>query len=160
NMIILNSQNDSLESKLAAGDLHLWRHPHHKENGDFMLVIAYMLTRNPFWKNSKVCLKVLIDSELHRQQPLEHFQELGRIRRVPIHVETLVIADPNKDYLKYVSVVSKRASLVFLSLAPPPLERLTEPYHRYLKSMVAFSQEFPSVALVLSSKFTPMQDIF
>ncbi len=160
NMVILNSQNDCLESKLVGGDLHLWWHPYHKENGDLMLVLAYMLTRNSLWKKAKVCLKVLVDSELHRQHAFDQFQELSRIRRLPLNIEILVAANPTQDYLKYISSFSKSASVVFLSLAPPSVERSIEDYHTYLKSMVNFSQEFPSVALVLSSKSTPLNDIF
>ncbi len=160
NMVILNSQNDSLESRLPSGDLHLWWHPYHKENGDFMLVLTYMLTRNSFWKKSKICLKALVESELDRQHALEQFEELIRNRRVPVDVEILVTSDPGKDYLKYISTFSNQASLVFLSLAPPSKDVSTEEYNAYLKSMVNFSQEFPSVVLVLSSEFTPLQDIF
>ncbi len=160
NMIILNSQNDSLESKFSLGDLHVWWHPYHKENGDFMLMIAYMLTRNSFWKKSKICLKVLVDSELDRQKAFNQFQELSQMRRIPMQIEILVAGDPSKDYLKYVSTFSKSASLVFLSLAPPSSDENTPEYQEYLRSMTDFSREFPSVALVLSSKFTPLKDIF
>lgn len=159
NMVILNSRNDSLASRLAAGDLHLWWHPCHKENGDFMLVLAYMLTRNSLWKKSKVCLKVLVDSEFKKQETLEHFQELSRVRRLPVQIEILVAANPVDDYLKYVSKYSEGAGLVFLSLAPPSSAEASEEYQDYLKSMVNFSQEFPSVALVMSSEFTPFKDI-
>lgn len=159
NMVILNSQNDSLDSRLQGGDLHVWWHPKHKENGELMLVIAYMLTRNSLWKKAKVCLKVLVDSELERQQAFEEFQQLSRTRRMPLDIEILVTLSPSKDYLKYVASHSNSASIVFLSLAPPSPDKSLEEYNSYLKSMVDFSEEFPSVALVMSSEFTPLNDV-
>lgn len=159
NMMILNSKNDGLESQFVSGDLHLWWHPAHKENGDLMLVIAYMLTCNSLWKNAKICLKVLVDTEFRRQHAFEQFQELARIRRLPLDIDVLVATDPAQDYLKYVSSFSKNASIVFLSLAPPSEGESIEEYNAYLKSMINFSQEFPSVALVLSSESTPFKDI-
>ncbi|MBA3722672.1 MAG: hypothetical protein H0W88_09770 [Parachlamydiaceae bacterium] len=159
NMVILNSQNDSLDSRFVGGDLHVWWHPHHKENGDLMLVIAYMLTRHTLWKKAKVCLKVLVESEIDRARVLEEFKELSRIRRLSLNIEILVTDDPVNNYLKYVTAISKDASIVFLSLAPPLSETPVEEYYTYLKSMVSFSKEFPSVGLVLSSEFTPLNDV-
>lgn len=159
NMVILNSQNDSLESRLIAGDLHIWWNPNHQENGDFMLILAYMLTRNNLWRKAKIFLKTIVDNEFKRQETYDYFSELSRILRMPFEIEIYVSENPKRDYLGYISNFSKEASLVFLSLAAPSSKIETEDYQSYLKSMVVFSQEFPSVALVLSSKFNPHRDI-
>ncbi|MGK5594095.1 MAG: hypothetical protein ACSNEK_01895 [Parachlamydiaceae bacterium] len=159
NMVILNSENETLDSKLDAGDIHIWWHPSHKGNGEFMLVLAYMLTRNPQWKKARICLKALVKNEIARQAAFEEFQLLSKTKRLPFEIEVLVTPSPSDEYLKYVPTFSKDAGLIFLSLAPPSQETSSIEYVSYLKSITEFTQEVPTAALVLSSEFTPLQTI-
>ncbi|KAF3363400.1 putative bumetanide-sensitive Na-K-Cl [Chlamydiales bacterium STE3] len=159
NMVILNSENESLDSKIHAGDIHIWWHSSHKGNGEFMLVLAYMLTRNPQWRRAKICLKALVSNEMQRQKAFEEFEELSQAKRIPFDIEILVSHKPDEEYLNFVPNFSKNAGLIFLSLAPPSQETSSAEYVAYLKSITEFSQEFPTAALVLSSEFTPLQNI-
>ena len=158
NMVILNSQNDLIDSKMPAGDIHIWWDSSHKKNGEFMLILAYMLNRDSQWKKSKICLKMIVSCELQRQQTLLEFKELSRSRRLSLHIEILVSTHPKEDYLKYVSNFSQDASLVFLSLEYPR-EDSTDAYSSYLGSMTSFSKEMPTVVLVQSSESTPLQNV-
>lgn len=159
NMVILNSENASLESKISTGDIHVWWHPSHKGNGEFMLVLAYMLTRNPQWKRAKICLKAFVNCEMQRQFAIAEFELLSKTKRIPLHIDVLVAPNPSEDYLKYVSSFSKDAGLIFLSLAPPAEETSSSEYVEYLKKIISFSQDVPKAALVLSSEFTPFHNI-
>lgn len=159
NMVILNSENESLESKIPTGDIHVWWHPSHEGNGEFMLVLSYMLTRNPEWKKAKICLKAFVACETERQQAIAEFELLSKDKRIPFQIDVLVAPNPSQDYLKYVSTFSKDAGLIFLSLAPPEEETSSLEYADYLKTIIGFSQDVPAAALVLSSKFTPLQNI-
>lgn len=159
NMVIINSENESLESKIPTGDIHVWWHPSHKGNGEFMLVLAYMLTRNPEWKKAKICLKAFVPCETMRQQAIADYENLSQEKRIPLQIDVLVSPQPSQEYLKYVSTFSSDAGLIFLSLAPPAEETSSIEYAEYLKNILRFSQDVPAAALVLSSEFTPLQNI-
>lgn len=157
NMIILNSKNDSIDYRISSGDIHVWWDPSHMENGELMLVLAYMLTRNPHWKKAKICLKTIVSCETKRQEAMLKFQKLAETKRLPLHIEVLVAPFPDQEYLNFVSSFSKEASLIFLSLAPPASDNPYQDYAAYLKSMKEFSQRFPATALVMNSANTNLQ---
>lgn len=159
NFLILNSENDSMESKITPGDIHIWWPSAHKDDGALMLVLAYMLNRNSEWKKAKLCLKTIVSSELNRQEALLKFQELSRAKRIPLDIEILVSTHPEEDYLTYVSTFSKQAGLVFVTVAPPTTKIASAEYRAYLRSMMSFSQGFPSAVLVLSSDAAALENI-
>jgi amino acid transporter len=157
NMIILNSQMDSIDSKIPSGDIHLWWDSKNKENGELMTVLAYMLKRNKAWKKAKICLKTIVSCELERAKVQKEFEELSHEKRIPIDIQIFVSSNPEEDYLKYPTSFSKDAALTMLNLAPPTLE--TAEYAQYLKQLVNFSQEFKHMAFVLSAENTPLRNI-
>lgn len=159
NFLILNSQDDTIESKIPPGDIHIWWHSSHKDNGEFMLILAYMLNRNSEWKRAKICLKSIVSSELIRQEKLKEFQEISTVKRIPLEIEILVSPNPDEDYLEYAATFSKNASLALLSVEPPTTKASSDEYRAYLSSMMSFSQQFTPAVLVLGSKFTPSENI-
>lgn len=159
NIVILNGQKETMEPINISGNIHVWWDAANRANGEFMLVLAYMMNRNYYLKKSKICLHVIVSCELERKKALDEFTELARTKRLPLKIEILVSANPQEDYLKYITSFSSEASFVFLSLDPPSKEKAPHDYATYLKSMVSFSQKHPSMVLVQGSISTPTQNI-
>lgn len=153
NLVILNDTNP------ASGDIHVWWDNARQQNGDFMLVLAYMLQRNPAWNKARICVNAIVPSELQRQAKLEEFRELGIKRRLPFHVEVYVCSNPEQELPAMIATLSKEAAIVFTGFRPPLQDEPMEAYARYLKTIFQTADAFPPTALVLSSDFTPLENI-
>lgn len=157
NMVVLN-ENQGLTVH-STGDIHVWWDATCKDNSELMLVFAYMLTRNPRWKKSKICLKAIVASEILREKTKMEFQELSINKRLSLEIDILISGDREKEFPLLVSEFSKDAGILFISLSPPKQDTPTEAYTEYLKSLSQFSKDLPSVAFVLSSEHTPLENI-
>lgn len=152
NMVILRESELPLQ-----GDIHVWWDSTQQVNSEFMLVLAFMLTRNPTWKKSKICLKTVVASEILKNETIVHFKELSIAKRIPFEIEVLISANPEEEFPELVSTFSKQAGMLFLSLHPPALERPN--YIDYLKSLSRISKELPQTAFVLSAEQTPLERV-
>lgn len=160
NMVIVNENQGMISSsQQPIGDIHVWWDANNQDNSDLMLVLAYMLKGNPAWKKAKICLKAIVSSEILREETRKQFQELSYSRRLSLDIEILISGDRDKEFTQLVSVFSKNAGILFMSLLPPPEDAIFDDYKNYLKTLSRFSCELPPVALVLSSEHTPLKTI-
>lgn len=153
NLVILNDTNP------ASGDIHVWWDNASQQNGDFMLLLAYMLQRNPAWNKARICLNAIVPSELKRQSKMEEFRELGIKRRLPFLVQVYVSAKPEEELPEMIATLSKDAAIVFTGFRPPLPEEPMENYASYLKKIFQAADACPPTALVLSSDHTPLENI-
>lgn len=153
NLVILNDTNP------ASGDIHVWWDSERQQNGDFMLLLAYMLQCNPAWNKAKICLNAIVPSELQRQSKMEEFRQLGIKRRLPFHVQVYVSAHPEQELPAMIATLSKEAAIVFTGFRPPLADEPMDNYARYLKTIFQAADAFPPTALVLSSDHTPLEHI-
>lgn len=89
-----------------------------QRNGDLMLLLAYLLTRNPEWRDAHVQIKSIVSNKLMKAQT-----ESGLKRLIPlirIEVETSVFIKPEgKTILEVIHEESKLAEVVIFGLATP-----------------------------------------
>lgn len=162
NVVILNDKNPAQNLSFVdrpLGDIHIWWDENHQANAEFMLVLAYMLQRNPAWQKAQICIKAVVPNEILRQQKVEDFKALGIKKRLHFNIEVLVSPNPEEELLELIKVFSKDAGLIFLSLRPPKFDESLEDYTAYLQMMPHSSTDFPPTALVLSSEHTPSEKI-
>ncbi|MFH1679055.1 MAG: Na-K-Cl cotransporter [Candidatus Eisenbacteria bacterium] len=97
--------------------IHVWWGGLHR-NGDLMLLLAYLLTRNPSWRGAKVQVLSLATSEVMKAQIEEH---LGRlIPQIRIDAEPMVLMKPKDVSVSdLIQEQSAKAEVVFLGLATP-----------------------------------------
>jgi amino acid transporter len=158
NMIIFNSKEESIGTKIPSGDIHVWEHLGHKSNSEFMLVLAHMLQRNPEWKKNKIHLKKIVYSEFERAQAYEEARKASIEQRLQLEIEVLV-SHSSESYGKFISQFSSDVSLVLLSLRRPQKEISDAEYETYLEEMMESVQGIPHSAFVLSSKSGPFDNI-
>jgi hypothetical protein len=156
--VVITSDSVNLSKKV--GDIHVWWNDEDTNTSEFMLVLAYMLSRNKEWKTKRICLRAIVQNEFAKESKIAELQQLSARVRLPLDIEIFVSGDPKREYTQLVQQFSAQAEFVFLSLAPPPEqdEVLTD-YHSYIHNMRNAHKDFPGVALVLSSSHTPLETI-
>ncbi|REK06723.1 MAG: amino acid permease [Planctomycetota bacterium] len=123
------------------GPIDVWWRGH--QNGDLMLLLAYLLTQNSEWRGRTIRVLRVIENEAGRDEVLEHLRELidtARIRAVP----QVVIAPDVKQAIRETSGSS---AVVFLGFTPPEEGRERASF----EEMESFAAELPRVVFVNSS---------
>ena len=163
NVILINDKNTENHPHKALshllGDIHIWWEDSMQDNTELMLVLGYLLQRNPAWRKARICLKAVASNEMMREQKLEHFKKLSLRKRLPWNTEIFLIPHPPVDTIDLVKKHSKDAGIIFISLRPPKEDETEEEYASFLQSLRDASHEYLPTAFVLSSEHTPLEKI-
>ena len=103
-----------------------------KRNGDLMLLLAYLLTRNPEWRQAKIRIKSVASNELMKGQTERFLAQLIPEIRISADVEVMIRAE-EESVVEIMHRESADADAVLLGLATPDIggeesyaERLAE----------------------------------
>ena len=89
-----------------------------QNNGDLMLLLAYLLRLNPGWRDARICVRSVAHDEEERQLQLEGLADL--LPETRIGAESEVIVKPaNRTITDIVHQTSAHADIVFLGLQEP-----------------------------------------
>jgi len=93
-----------------------WRGRQH--NGDLMLLLAYLLGRNPGWTSARIVLRTIVDDEEQKREMEARLSAM--ISEVRINAETdVVIRTGERPYSQIMHEASRDADVVFLGLMMP-----------------------------------------
>jgi solute carrier family 12 (potassium/chloride transporter), member 4/6 len=162
NVVIINDEqkkHSTLFGNKIKGDIHVWWDKCSPRNTELMLVLAYMLRKNPVSKKTGIYLMGLVANELERPQKQEEFNELINRNRLKIKTHVLVSPDSMQTDLTLVKSFSSQAAMIFLSMRPSEANESLEDYESYFQTLPHKSQEFPPVALVMSAQQTNLQEV-
>lgn len=164
NVVIINDEQKKqfsqvLSRKKLKGDIHVWWDDHSPRNTELMLVLAYMLRKNPVWRQTEICLLGLVGNDAMRQQKQEEFDALIKRNRLRIKIRVLVSDGSTQNDLPFIKAFSAQASMVFLSMRAPKIDETLEDYAHYFQTLPHKSQDFPPVALVMSASQTNLQEV-
>jgi hypothetical protein len=103
-----------------------------QRNGDLMLLLAYLLSRNPEWRNARIQIMSIASNQMSKQQTETMLAKL--IPEIRIEAEVEVMAKPeDTSVVELIHARSASADLVILGLGMPAegqeegyAERLTE----------------------------------
>lgn len=161
NLVIMNDDSKMTDdNKGVHKDIHLWWDDSTPDNSDLMLVLAYMLQRNPSWKKKRIFVKAIVPDEMQKKSKYEQFQRLSIEKRLPMEVEVYVSSFEIQSRMDLVKEFSKDAEIVLMSLSHPPApgENVDE-YIDYLHILSQNMEALPSLVLALSSEHTPLDVI-
>lgn len=117
-----------------------------QNNGDMMLLFAYLVSVNPEWSGAEICVRSMATSEMmqyHIEQNLDRMLEENRIR-----ARTVITPwDPSGNVQELIQEQSRDADLVFLGLREP--EPGTE--LEYADRLTTLVGDLPTVVLVRSA---------
>ena len=89
-----------------------------QRNGDLMLLLAYLLTRNPEWRRSRIQVLSIASNELMKTQTEYFLEQL--IPEIRIEAEPRVILKPkDKPVMEIIHEESSEADVVIFGLATP-----------------------------------------
>lgn len=89
-----------------------------KRNGDLLLLLAYLLTRNPEWRNARIRILSIASNELMKDQTERFLAQLIPEIRIDADVE-VTIRDENESIVNVMHRESAGADVVLLGLATP-----------------------------------------
>jgi potassium/chloride transporter 4/5/6 len=102
----------------VARTIHIWWGGMQR-NGDLMLLLAHLLSRNPFWRGARVRVMSVATTELMKTNTEVQLKRI--IPEIRIEVEPHVILKPKDvSVTELIHRESAEAEVVFLGLATPP----------------------------------------
>ena len=98
-------------------EIHVWWGGLQR-NGDLMLLLAYLLSRNAEWRGAQLVVTSLASSELMREKTQKHLDELLPELRINARSEVLMKPD-NMTVREVIFAQSRNADVTFLGLPVP-----------------------------------------
>ncbi len=89
-----------------------------QRNGDLMLLLAYLLTRNPEWRNARIRVLSMASNELMKAETERILEQLIPEIRIAADVHVFV-KPPEESVAQVIHAESGEADLVLLGLATP-----------------------------------------
>jgi len=125
--------------------IHIWWGGLQK-NGDLMLLLAYLLTRNPEWRDAGIKLMSIVSTEGMKQQTEKLLGEL--LPYVRIEADPVVFVKPKeKSIPELIHEKSADADIVFMGLAVPESGQ----EEAYAQNMENLAGDLPTVLFVKNS---------
>ncbi len=114
-----------------------------ENNGDMMLMLAYLLSLNPEWSDARIVIRSIARSEDEMKLQRDGLQSL--LQEIRIGAETEIITKPpNASIAEVIRSGSANADLVFLGLQnPPPVSEAA-----YAKRMEALTDGLKTTVFV------------
>lgn len=117
-----------------------------QRNGDLMLLLAYLLTRNPEWRDANIKIMSIASNEMIKQQTEKNLEEL--LPDIRIQAEPYVILKPEgKSIQTVIQEESADAEVVFMGLADPEKGKELA----YADRMEKLAGDLPTVFFVKNS---------
>ena len=114
-----------------------------QRNGDLMLLLAFLLTRNSSWRGAKVRIMSLATTPLIQEKNEKFLEELVDEIRIDAEIKVL-LKDPDEKVAEVIRRESKDAEVVMLGLATPERGKETE----YAERLEALSEGLSNVFFV------------
>jgi len=129
----------------TARQIHIWWGGL-KQNGDLMLLLAYLLTRNPEWRGAELKIMCAASNDFARQNTGRYLEAM--LKEIRIEAECDVFLKPkDRSINQLIQEKSSEADVVFLGLAVPEDGRELD-YVNRLEELVG---ELPVVFFVKNS---------
>jgi len=147
NLIML--RESEVESSDAADEIHVWWGGN-KDNIGLILTLAYQIQKSPVWKQSKLILKTIVETEDERGATKERLENFIEEQRIPATAEVLIKRLPS--FYDIIRQASADAGLVFMGMRPPSAEETAEEYSTYYGNLMETTTGMPPLAFILAAE--------
>jgi hypothetical protein len=127
-LIIARIDAGSLAVERDEREIHVWWGGLQR-NGDLMLLLAYLLSRNAEWRGAQLVVTSLASSELMREKTQNHLNRLLPELRINARSEVLMKPD-HMTVREVIHAQSESADVVFLGLSVPAVGKEAEAAQR------------------------------
>ena len=115
-------------------------------NGDLMLLLAYLLTLDPLWRNATIYLRSIATTDFTKADIEESLEKLIETVRIKAKLDVITLPE-NASVMELMHAESKGADIVFMGMMTPERGQEAE-YSERLKKLV---EGMPSTVLVRNS---------
>ena len=129
----------------ARREIHVWWGGL-KQNGDLMLLLAYLLTRNPEWRGSELKILCASSNEFAQKNTKLYLEQMLKDIRIEADCDAFIKPD-DLSISELIQSRSASADAVFLGLAVPETGNELE----YVTRMETLAGDFPVVFFVKNS---------
>ena len=119
-------------------------------NIGLILTLAYQIQKSPTWKESRLVVKMIVETEEEREAAETRLTTFLEEQRIPAEAEVLIKRLPS--VFDTIRQSSADAGLVFMGMRPPEAEESVEEYSRYYATLIETTQDMPPLALVLAAE--------
>ena len=117
-----------------------------QNNGDLMLLLAHLLRLNPMWRQARITVRSIVNSETSKADRKESLTRLISETRIQADHDVIVKPD-EKTVIEIMQEISRTADVVFLGLQCPEPGQEAQ-YARHLQGIIA---ELPTTVLIRNS---------
>lgn len=117
-----------------------------EDNGDLMLLLAYLLTLGKGWRRAQIHLKTIVESVEERSDRISALEAISEETRIGAHPQ-VIVHTPGVPVRNIIQEHSQDAALVMLGLGIPKPEQ-AETFAEHLEALI---EGLPSVVLVRNS---------
>ncbi len=118
-----------------------------QNNGDLMLLLAYLLRLNSEWADARLTVRTIARSETERESQLEGLQKLIPETRIEADTEVIFEPDLDRSVAEIMHAHSRGSEIVILGLKEPPPGGEEE----YASRMVELAEGFNTAIFVRSA---------
>ncbi len=147
NLIMLRESD--VETPEEADEIHVWWGGN-RDNIGLILTLAYQIQKSPIWKQSKLILKTIVDTEEEREAAKERLDNFIEEQRIPAEADILIKRLPS--FYDIIRQSSADAGLIFMGMRPPHEDEKDEEYGRYYGNLMEASKDMPPIAFVLAAE--------
>ena len=158
NVLVIKKSQESLESFPVPAFIDIWWGGKNN-NASLMLTLAYMMIQSKNWKNTKLRLRSMVDSEDERQGVHENLCRFIKSSRIDAQVD--IVFEPKLEApLEKVVRYSKGSDFVFIGMRRPQPEETTEEYAEYYQNILKLTKSLPFVIFGLAGEDIEFHKIF
>lgn len=162
NVVLL--KDDALKDYLFADSerkdkqINLWWRGKYPGNFELCLAFAYLLQQSKLWPRAKICIKMIVKDEVHKEKLLAQFETYRAQLRIP-HLEFVPLVDPEENFFSNFQAHSQQADLTFLGLKSPE-DNSIEEYQDYYSNLLEHTKSVNNIAYVLCGEKVEFRKIW
>jgi hypothetical protein len=114
-----------------------------QNNGDMLLLLAYLVSLNSEWRSAEICIRSIATSEMMQEHTEKSLRQMLQHNRIAARIE-ITPWDPDANVQELIQKQSKDADLVFLGLREPAVGEEAA----YAERLVGLIGDLPTVVFV------------
>jgi hypothetical protein len=120
------------------------------DNIGLILTLAYQIQKSPVWKQSKLVIKTIVNTEDERDAAITRLESFLEEQRIPAETDVLIKNEPS--FFDIIRASSEQAGLVFMGMRAPREDETLEQYSEYYGNLMEATKDMPPLALVLAAE--------